>query len=72
MPIDASKILLNDFEGGYNATKHLIESGKTNLIHLSGAEGLILSKQRKTWVYSSSSRFRYSSQQRKNITLWWW
>ena len=48
MPIDASKILLNDFEGGYNATKHLIESGKPNLIHLSAAEGLILSKQRKT------------------------
>ena len=48
MPIDTSKILLNDFEGGYNATKHLIESGKTNLIHLSGPEGLTLSKQRKT------------------------
>ena len=27
----------------------LIESGKTNLIHLSGPEGLTLSKQRKTW-----------------------
>jgi len=46
VPIDASKILSNDFEGGYNATKHLIESGKTNLIHLSGPEGLMLSEQR--------------------------
>ncbi len=46
VPIDASKILSNDFEGGYNATKHLIQSGKTNLIHLSGPEGLMLSEQR--------------------------
>jgi len=46
VPIDASKILSNDFEGGYNATKHLIESGKINLIHLSGPEGLMLSEQR--------------------------
>ena len=36
----------NDFESGYNATKHLIQSGKTNLIHLSGPTGLILSEQR--------------------------
>ena len=46
VPIDASKILSNDFEGGYNATKHLIQSGKTNLIHLLGPEGLMLSEQR--------------------------
>ena len=46
VPIEASKILSNDFEGGYNATKHLIQSGKTNLIHLSGPEGLMLSEQR--------------------------
>lgn len=47
VPIDASKILSNDFEGGYNATKHLIQSGKKKLIHLSGPEGLMLSEQRK-------------------------
>ena len=45
VPIEASKILSNDFEGGYNATKHLIQSGKTNLIHLSGPEVLMLSEQ---------------------------
>ena len=36
----------NDFERGNIATKHLIQSGKTNLIHLLGPTGLILSEQR--------------------------
>ncbi len=44
--IDASKVVVDDFDGGYQATMHLLERGKRNLIHLSGPENLSITTGR--------------------------
>ncbi|MDH5610275.1 MAG: LacI family transcriptional regulator [Cyclobacteriaceae bacterium] len=45
--IDASKVIVDDFDGGYKATRHLIERGRSNLIHLAGPETLSITHGRK-------------------------
>ncbi|MCC5929404.1 MAG: LacI family DNA-binding transcriptional regulator [Cyclobacteriaceae bacterium] len=44
--IAASKVLINDYEGGLMATSHLIDCGCRNLAHLSGPPNLEISRQR--------------------------
>lgn len=44
--IDASKVIVDDLDGGYQATKHLLEKGRRKLIHFSGPENLSISKKR--------------------------
>jgi LacI family transcriptional regulator len=41
-----SSITINDFEGGYNATKHLISEGCTKIAHLSGDQSLEIFQNR--------------------------
>lgn len=42
----APKILLNNYEGGYIATKHLIDQGYSRIAYLGGPEKMSLSNQR--------------------------
>ena len=42
-----SKVVFDDYKMSFFATEHLIEQGKTNLIHLSGPDYLSLSENRK-------------------------
>ncbi|BDD12145.1 LacI family transcriptional regulator (plasmid) [Fulvitalea axinellae] len=44
--IEAPRILVNDRDGAYNATKHLIENGYRNIIHLAGPESLEIANLR--------------------------
>ncbi|CAN5738369.1 LacI family DNA-binding transcriptional regulator [soil metagenome] len=44
--LQSPKILLNNFEGGYIATKHLIEKGYSRIAFLGGPEKMSISNQR--------------------------
>jgi LacI family transcriptional regulator len=40
-------VTVNDYQGGYDAVKHLIDQGFNKIVHLSGPDNLTISKQRK-------------------------
>ncbi|MFD0587996.1 LacI family DNA-binding transcriptional regulator [Paenibacillus sp. GCM10027627] len=42
----APSVLVNNFKGGYDATKHLIDLGHTNIAHVSGPEKFFSSRER--------------------------
>src|SRR5882757_8733277 len=44
--LQAPKVLLNNFDGGYLATHHLIENGYTRIAFLGGPEKMSISNQR--------------------------
>lgn len=44
--LKAPKILLDNFEGGYMATKHLIDKGYSKIAYLGGPEKMLMSNQR--------------------------
>ena len=44
--IESDKIIVNDFEGGYKATQHLIEQGAKNIAHIGGPLNLKIYKNR--------------------------
>ncbi|GAB4044020.1 LacI family DNA-binding transcriptional regulator [Spirosoma litoris] len=44
--IDTHKVLVDDFEGAYMATEHLIKQGCERIAHLSGPEHLLISRRR--------------------------
>ena len=44
--IHCSKVIVDDFDGAYQVTRHLIEQGYKRIAHLAGPENLILSEQR--------------------------
>ncbi|MCF6333851.1 MAG: LacI family transcriptional regulator [Draconibacterium sp.] len=44
--IKAHKIVVNDFEGGYKATKHLIDQGAKNIVHIGGPLNLKIYQDR--------------------------
>lgn len=41
-----SSVTINDFEGGYKATKHLIDQGCTRIAHFSGDQSIEIFKER--------------------------
>ncbi|AYD47718.1 LacI family DNA-binding transcriptional regulator [Arachidicoccus soli] len=45
--IDTAKIITNDFESGYLATRHLIEQGCKKITFLSNSDSLLITKNRK-------------------------
>lgn len=44
---EVSSVVLNDFNGGYKATNHLIERGRQRILHIGGDQRLQIFKQRK-------------------------
>ncbi len=44
--VDASCVIIDDEDGGYQATKHLLKQGKTKLLHLAGPRDLSISQGR--------------------------
>jgi DNA-binding LacI/PurR family transcriptional regulator len=44
--IDVSKVVVDDYEGAFNAVTHLIEAGCRRIAHLSGNRALSISKNR--------------------------
>ncbi len=49
--IEAHKIIVDDFDGGYRATKHLIEQGAKRVAHIGGPLNLKLYKNRQDGYY---------------------
>ncbi len=45
--VNADRIIVDDFDGAYKATKHLIDNGCKNIIHLAGPLNLDIGKKRK-------------------------
>ncbi|MFO7842985.1 MAG: LacI family DNA-binding transcriptional regulator [Bacteroidales bacterium] len=45
--VNADRIIVDDYDGAYKATKHLIENGCKNIIHLAGPLNLDIGKKRK-------------------------
>lgn len=41
------KVIVDDFDGAYKITEHLIETGKKRIAHLAGPDNLIISRKRK-------------------------
>lgn len=41
------KVIVDDFEGAYKITEHLIETGKKRIAHLAGPDNLLISRKRK-------------------------
>lgn len=44
--LDCSQVTVNDFQGAYNATKHLITKGYKKIAHLAGPSGLNVTNER--------------------------
>ena len=45
--LDVSKVIVDDYVGAYNSTKHLIECGYQRIAHLAGPAKLKISRERK-------------------------
>jgi DNA-binding LacI/PurR family transcriptional regulator len=43
---NSSKVVVDDFDGAYKATEHLIKTGSKRVLHLAGPENLSISKNR--------------------------
>ena len=46
--METDRVIVDDEAGAYEATKHLINTGCTNIIHLSGPQNLLIGKNRKS------------------------
>jgi LacI family transcriptional regulator/LacI family repressor for deo operon, udp, cdd, tsx, nupC, and nupG len=44
--LDVCKVVVNDYEGSFNATQHLIQTGRRRIAHLSGNKMLSIGKNR--------------------------
>jgi LacI family transcriptional regulator len=44
--IETHKVIADNFKGGYDATKHLLESGCTKIAHITGAPNISITKER--------------------------
>jgi LacI family transcriptional regulator len=44
--IDADQVIINDMEASYNATRHLIETGRKRIAHFAGPQSLIIGRER--------------------------
>ena len=45
--LNVSKVIVDDYVGAYNSTKHLIECGYKRIAHLAGPDNLKISRERK-------------------------
>jgi LacI family transcriptional regulator len=55
--MNASSVVVDDYQGAYDATVHLIEQGCKNIVHLAGPENLILCRKRKEGYISALEDF---------------
>lgn len=45
--IETDRVIVDDEKGAYDATRHLIETGCRNIVHLSGPQNLLIGKNRR-------------------------
>lgn len=51
--MNASSVIIDDYQGAYDAVEHLIQQGSRNIIHLSGPGNLIIGRKRKEGYISA-------------------
>lgn len=51
--MNASSVIVDDYQGAYDATKHLIDQGCRNIVHLEGPDNLITIRKRKEGYISA-------------------
>lgn len=44
---EADQVIIDDFDASYRATQHLIDSGRTRIVHLGGPMALLIGKERR-------------------------
>ena len=51
--MNASSVIVDDYQGAYDAVEHLIQQGSRNIVHLAGPHNLIISRKRKEGYISA-------------------
>ncbi len=51
--MNASSVIIDDYQGAYDATEHLIEQDCKNIVHLTGPSNLIIGRKRKEGYVSA-------------------
>lgn len=51
--MNASSVIIDDYQGAYDATEHLIDQGSKNIVHLTGPSNLIIGRKRKEGYISA-------------------
>ncbi len=51
--MNASSVIIDDYQGAYDATEHLIEQDSKNIVHLTGPSNLIIGRKRKEGYISA-------------------
>ncbi|GHE74606.1 LacI family DNA-binding transcriptional regulator [Roseivirga thermotolerans] len=51
--MNASSVIVDDYQGAYDAVEHLIEQGCRHIVHLSGPSNLIIGRKRKEGYISA-------------------
>jgi len=59
--IETDRVIVDDEAGAYEATKHLIETGCKNIIHLSGPQNLMIGKNRKQGFVRALQEYNFPS-----------
>ncbi|HCC71910.1 MAG TPA: LacI family transcriptional regulator [Bacteroidales bacterium] len=57
--VESDMVIIDDSEGAYMATKHLILEGRKKIVHLSGPPNLIISKDRIEGYIRALNEFQY-------------
>ncbi|MBA4322569.1 MAG: LacI family transcriptional regulator, partial [Odoribacter sp.] len=55
--IDSDRVVVDDEAGAYEAVKHLIETGRRKIVHLSGPQNLMISQGRKAGYIRALSEY---------------
>ncbi|MFN8346901.1 MAG: LacI family DNA-binding transcriptional regulator [Spirosomataceae bacterium] len=55
--IDTHKVAVDDFEGAYKATEHLIQQGCQRIVHISGPKHLLISRRRLQGYHAALSDY---------------
>jgi LacI family transcriptional regulator len=66
--LDVSKVIFDDYKWAFFATEHLIFQGYKNIIHFSGPEGLIISKQRIKGFTDALKKHKIPANKEKIVT----
>lgn len=51
--MNATSVIVDDYQGAYDAVEHLIDQGCKNIVHLAGPENLIIGRKRKEGYISA-------------------
>lgn len=59
--LETDRVIVDDESGAYEATRHLIETGCRNLVHLSGPQNLVIGRNRMNGFARALSEFNFNA-----------